>query len=31
MIKKRIRWLGHMAQMWERKGAYRVLVGKPDG
>jgi hypothetical protein len=31
MIKKRIRWLGHVAQMWERRGAYRVLVGKPVG
>ena len=24
-----MRWAGHIAYMWERKGAYRVLVGKP--
>jgi hypothetical protein len=26
-----LRWEGHMARMGERKDAYRVLVGKPDG
>jgi len=25
-----IRWVGHVARTRERKGAYRVLVGKPD-
>ena len=24
-------WAGHVARMAERRGAYRVLVGKPDG
>jgi hypothetical protein len=28
MTKRRIRKLGHVAQMWDRRGAYRVLVGK---
>jgi len=26
---RRIRWAGHVARMWDRRGAYRVLVGKP--
>ena len=26
-----LRWAGRMARMWERRGAYRVLVGKPEG
>jgi hypothetical protein len=25
-----MRWAGHVARMGERKGAYRVLVGRPD-
>ena len=28
---KRMRWEGHVARMGERKGVYRVLVGKPEG
>ena len=28
---RRMRWAGHVARMWERRGVYRVLVGKPDG
>ena len=24
-------WTGHLARMWERRGVYRVLVGKPEG
>jgi hypothetical protein len=28
---KRVRWAGHVARMGERRGAYRVLVGKPEG
>jgi hypothetical protein len=28
---KRKRWAGHVARMGERKGVYRVLVGKPEG
>jgi len=31
MIKSRMRWAGHVACMKERKGAYRVSVGKPEG
>ena len=27
---KRMRWVGHAAHMGERRGAYRVLVGKPQ-
>ena len=28
---RRMRWAGHVARMGERRGAYRVLVGKPEG
>jgi hypothetical protein len=28
---RRMRWAGHVARMGERRGLYRVLVGKPDG
>jgi len=32
MIKsRRMRWAGHVARMGERKGVYRILVGKPEG
>jgi hypothetical protein len=32
VIKSRtLRWAGHVARMGERRGAYRVLVGKPEG
>ena len=27
----RMRWAGHVARMGERRGVYRVLVGKPEG
>ena len=27
---KRMRWAGHVARMGERRGALRVLVGKPE-
>jgi hypothetical protein len=27
----RMRWAGHVARMGEGKGAYRVLVGRPEG
>ena len=31
VIKSRImRWAGHIARMGERRGVYRVLVGKPE-
>jgi len=26
-----MRWTGHVARMGERSGAYRLLVGKPEG
>jgi len=28
---RRIRWVGYVAHMGERRGIYRVLVGKPEG
>jgi hypothetical protein len=32
MIKsRRMRWAGHVARMGERRNAYRILVGKPEG
>ena len=27
---RRIRWVGHVARMGERRGVHRVLVGKPE-
>jgi len=26
-----MRWTGHVARVGERRGVYRVLVGKPEG
>jgi hypothetical protein len=32
MIKsRRMRWMGHLARMGEKRNAYRILVGKPEG
>jgi hypothetical protein len=32
MIKsRRMRWAGHVARMEEKRTAYRILVGKPEG
>jgi hypothetical protein len=32
MIKpNRMRWAGHVESMGERRGVYRVLLGKPEG
>jgi hypothetical protein len=31
VIKSRIRWAGNVASMGERRGVYRILVGKPEG
>ena len=28
---QRMRWAEHVARMVERRGVYRVLVGKPEG
>jgi hypothetical protein len=27
---RRMRWVGHVARMGEGRGAYRILVGKPE-
>jgi len=26
-----MRWVGYVARMGDRRGAYRVLVGRPEG
>jgi hypothetical protein len=31
VIKTRMRWAGHAARMGEKRGVYRVLVGKSEG
>jgi hypothetical protein len=32
MIKsRRMRWAGHVARMGEKRNAYRILLGKPEG
>jgi hypothetical protein len=31
MKSRRMKWAGHVARMGDRKGAFRVLVGKPEG
>jgi hypothetical protein len=32
MIKlMRMRWAGHVARMWEKRNACRMLVGMPEG
>jgi hypothetical protein len=28
---RRMRWVGNVAWMWEKRNAYRLLVGKPEG
>jgi hypothetical protein len=28
---RRMRWAGHVARMGEMKGAYNILVGRPEG
>ena len=28
---RRMRWVAHVACMGERRGVYRVMVGKPEG
>ena len=30
-VPRRMRWAEHVARMGERRGVYRVLVGKPGG
>jgi hypothetical protein len=31
MNSRRMRWVGHISRMGETRGAYRFLVGKPEG
>jgi hypothetical protein len=31
MKSRRKRWAGHVAQMGEKRNAYRIWVGKPEG
>jgi hypothetical protein len=31
MKSRRIKWVGHVARMGEKRNAYRLLVGKPEG
>jgi hypothetical protein len=31
VMKSRMRWVGYVARVWERRGAYRILVGRPEG
>jgi hypothetical protein len=28
---RRMRWARHVARMWEKRNAYSLLVGKPEG
>ena len=28
---RKIRWAGHVARLGEKRGVYRILVGKPEG
>jgi hypothetical protein len=28
---RRMRWAGHVARMGEKRGAYRILLGRPEG
>jgi hypothetical protein len=31
MKSRRIRWAGHVARLGEKRNAYMILVGKPEG
>jgi len=31
MVKSRMKWAGRVSRLRERRGVYRVLVGKPEG
>jgi hypothetical protein len=31
MKSRRMRWAGHVARMGEKRNAYTILVGKPEG
>jgi hypothetical protein len=28
---RRMRWVGYVARIGEKRGAYRILVGRPEG
>jgi hypothetical protein len=28
---RRMRWAGHVARMWEKRGVFKVLLRKPEG
>jgi hypothetical protein len=27
---RKVRWVGHVARIWDRRDIYRVLMGKPE-
>jgi hypothetical protein len=31
MKSRRMRWAGHVARMEEKRNAYKIFVGKPEG
>jgi hypothetical protein len=31
IISRKIMWVGHVVQLGEERGMYRILVGKPEG
>jgi hypothetical protein len=31
MKSRRMRWVGHVARLGEKRNAYRILMGKPEG
>jgi hypothetical protein len=31
ILPRRMRWAEHVARMGEKRNAYRILVGKPEG
>jgi hypothetical protein len=31
IMPRRMRWAGHVARIWEKRNAYRLLVRKQDG
>jgi hypothetical protein len=30
-MSRRMRWAGHVSRIGEKRNAYRILVGKPEG
>jgi hypothetical protein len=31
IMSRRMRWAGHVTRIGEKRNAYRILVGKPEG